>query len=565
MLRGILALPILAIASFTTAHAQTIPPQIILQKTSDAIEGGTNGKFRMALNYPVPVNENIVITFSYTSVPPAATQGIDFSMLGLSGVNSAIIPAGATETFLEVDAGNDGVIEGPEIVRIQLNTATSASQTYAIDPAHDSATVLIADGNAASSTPLQVITGTNGAEPSSQGTFTVKLAGVATSAWPVRVAFSLSGTAAGGMDYQLTDQLIIPPNTNSVQVPVIIIDDHVIEPTETIVFTILSGSAYDGGGNAFIFPPDPANNDISINLADNDNTPTNRVLSVTKTADATEPATNGAFSINLPADYRSSGNITLSYTVTGTATQGSDYTIGTVNLPAYRNSIQIPVTVINNTTIEPAEILIFTIQNGSLDGNGFAYTPNSLNSADTLNILDDDAPLPLRLLSFEGYLYDRNIKLQWETADEQNTGYFGIERSHDGSKFECAGKIQAWGWGSNQYTFTDPKQPQHTNFYRLHMVDKDGKGTYSPIISLNFNPEIRSTRVYPNPAKGSATLITENEVLSGTKAIITDASGRLCQTVPITGKAQIIPLKGYTAGVYFLRMENGETIKLILK
>jgi hypothetical protein len=288
------------------------------------------------------------------------------------------------------------------------------------------------------------------------------------------------------------------------------------------------------------------------------------LLSVTKVTDAAEPSSNGFFSIKLSSDYRSSANITISYALSGTATQNNDYTIGTVTLPAYRNSVQVPVTVINNTAVEPTETVIFTIQNGSTDGNGFAYVPSPVNPTDTMSIMDDDAPLPLRLLSFEGYQLNRNIQLQWETADEQNTDHFEVLHSKDGSKFVSIGKVPALGWGNNQYTFTD-KQPQHTNFYRLHMVDKDGNATYSHIIRLNADQDIHPTTVHPNPAHGSITLITEDDKLFDTKATLTDALGRLCQTIHITGRSQVIFLENHPAGMYFLKMATGETIKLILE
>jgi len=563
--RKVLLLAGLFMTFFTTVRGQSIPPKIIIQKISDAIEGGTNGVFRIALNYPVPVAENIVITFSYTNTPPNATPGTDFTLLGLSGVNTLTIPAGATEIFLDADAGNDGVIEGPESVGIKLNTATSISQTYSIDSASDSATVLIVDGNAVSSTPLQVITGANGAEPSSSGSFTIKLAGVATSAWPVKVAVSLSGTTSAGIDCQSIGQITIPANTNSVQIPFTVIDDHIIEQTETFTINILSGSATDGGGNAFIFPPDPANSEITLSLTDNDNITANKVLTVTKITDAAEPATNGLFSVKLPSDYRSSRNITLSYSVTGTATQGADYTIGTINLPAYRNIIQVPVVVVDNGVVEPTETVIFTMLNGSTDGNGFAYIPNPGFAADTINIIDNDTPLPLHLLSFAGSIQGNgNILLGWETADEQNTDRFKILRSNDGSRFEAIGEVQARKRGNNQYAFTDG-HPQHSNYYRLQMIDADGAATYSNTIHLRKGWDNQSTTVYPNPSKGQITLIIGDNKLLGTKATLTDAVGRLCQMIRVTDPEQVIYLENDIPGVYFLNLENGEHIRVILE
>ncbi len=254
--------------------------------------------------------------------------------------------------FIDVDAGNDGIIEGPENVVLTLTNAASSSYPFTIDPSSNGATVNIIDANAASSTPLQVITGTNAAEPGTNATFTVKLAGVATSAWPVTVGYSLSGTATSGIDYQGMGTVVIPANTNSVTVTMNVIDDQVIEPAETMTFTIISGSATDGGGNAFIFPPDPANNDITVNIADNDATAANQVLKVVKTTDASEPKVQGNYTVSLPAGYTSSANLTLNYTMTGTATRNTDYTVFTITLPAYNNSVTIPLNVTEDKIIE---------------------------------------------------------------------------------------------------------------------------------------------------------------------------------------------------------------------
>ncbi len=80
---------------------------------------------------------------------------------------------------------------------------------------------------------LQVITGTNTSEPSGQASFTVKLAGVAASAWPVHVAYVLSGTSSPGVDFQSLGQIVIPPNTNAISIAVNTLDDHVIEGLES--------------------------------------------------------------------------------------------------------------------------------------------------------------------------------------------------------------------------------------------------------------------------------------------------------------------------------------------
>jgi gliding motility-associated-like protein len=360
---------------------------VLLTKVSDAIEGGTNGQYRISLPPGVTSSENVTVSFSMAGT----ANGADYTLSGLSAGN-IVIPAGANEVLIDVDAINDGIIEGPETVVLTLDAATSPSGPFTIAPAGNGAVVTIVDVNASSSTALQVIAGTNGSEPANGATFTVKLAGALTAAWPVTVGYTLSGSATSGIDYQNIGTVTIPANTNSVTVNLNVLDDKVIEPTETVHFTLLSGSATDGGGNAFIFPPDPANNNITVNITDNDaSIAANRVLKVTPTADGAEPNANGAYTLSLPAGYTSAAPITFSYVMTGTAVRNTDYAVSTVTLPAYQNSVIIPLTVTDDQMIENTETAILTLDAAAgTDGNGFAYSRDAATYQATLNITDND-------------------------------------------------------------------------------------------------------------------------------------------------------------------------------
>jgi len=551
---------ILVFAAFARVYSQSTP-QIIVEKVSDAIEGGTNAIFRVGLNAPLPATENINITFATTGT---ATLSTDYNIYNTAGM-TAVIPAGATTTTVEFDAGNDGLIEGPETAGLQLLSANTSSGSYAIDATLSAATALIVDANAASTTPIQVLSGTSPMEPATSGSFTVKLAGVATSAWPVSIAYVLSGTSVAGVDYQSIGNLTIPANTNSIQVLLNVIDDHIIEQAETFTITLLSGSATDGGGNAFIFPPDPANSHITATLVDDDNTPVNQMLSIIKTADAAEPGTSGHFKISLPGDYVCSAPINIAYTPTGTATSGVDYTLNTAVLPAYQHSIDVPITVLDDAISEPKETLTLTLE-ATIDGNNGSYTPDPISNAATLTIADDDSPLPLDLISFTGQSQTKGgVLLKWKTVAEHNTDYFILERSSDGKSFLPVNKINAKGTDNNEYSAVD-QNPLPLSFYRLQMVDKDHVVQYSDIIRVqNGAQKSGEAYFYPNPAKGEVRLKISNDKLLNTKAILINTTGQIKQVINLTQHDQVVSLEHYAAGLYFLKFENGTYIKLIIQ
>lgn len=130
--------------------------------------------------------------------------------------------------------------------------------------------------------------------------------------------------------------------------------------------------------------------------------------------------------------------------------------------------------------------------------------------------------LPLNLLSFNTTANSCSPVLTWITANEVNTLEFNIERSADGNIFTKIGTVAAQGFGGRSYTF-NPVQAKGTAYYRLKMVDKDGKYTYSDIkaLTLNCNAD-KFITVYPNP--------------------ITTGSGELTLrfNVPYKGKANIL-------------------------
>lgn len=386
-----------ATADITDNDAATDRTVILLTKISDAVEGSTNGQYRISLPPGVTSSEDITVTFGTAG---SATNTTDYTLLGLSAGN-IVIPAGSNEVFINVNAGDDLLVEGPESVSLTLLTATSASYPFTIDPTGNGAIVNIIDKNAPDETTIEVHPGADvdAGEPANNAEFNVKLAGAAVSSLPVTIGYKVSGTATSGLDYVSFGTITIPAGVNSIPVSLVIKDDQYIEPTEIFTFEILSGSSTDGAGIAFNFPADPANRVVSINIADNDAAAAQRVLKVERTTDAAEPNTQGSYTVSLPAGYSSSAATTVNYTMSGTASL-TDYSISTITLPAYQNSVNVPLSVIDDKIIEGTENVILTLNiSTGTDGNTFTYTRDPLSFAATLNIADDDNVAANRTLS----------------------------------------------------------------------------------------------------------------------------------------------------------------------
>ncbi len=100
-----------------------------------------------------------------------------------------------------------------------------------------------------------------------------------------------------------------------------VIDETLIENTET-------GSCHDCRRHfppGFTFTASTTNNIATVDIADDDNTPANMVLSITKETDAAEPNTKRQLQDQPAGGLIPTADITVSYTVDGTATSGVDY------------------------------------------------------------------------------------------------------------------------------------------------------------------------------------------------------------------------------------------------
>jgi hypothetical protein len=114
-------------------------------------------------------------------------------------------------------------------------------------------------------------------------------------------------------------------------------------------------------------------------------------------------------------------------------------------------------------------------------------------------------PLPVELLEFRAAQVEENVELRWETATEQNSSHFVIERGLDGKQFSSLGEQAAAGNSSSLqvYTFTDARAAEQfsgTVYYRLKIIDIDGTFEYSPVLQVAFSHRgLELVNVSPNP------------------------------------------------------------------
>ncbi|MFL5786649.1 MAG: kelch repeat-containing protein, partial [Flavisolibacter sp.] len=109
--------------------------------------------------------------------------------------------------------------------------------------------------------------------------------------------------------------------------------------------------------------------------------------------------------------------------------------------------------------------------------------------------------LPVKLESFTAQIENKQVKLNWTTAQEENSWEFIIERSANGKDFSPVGTVSASGNSSIQvyYEYYDREPLAGNNYYRLKQIDKDGSFEYSRVILVSKHNEKVQVILKQNP------------------------------------------------------------------
>lgn len=171
--------------------------------------------------------------------------------------------------------------------------------------------------------------------------------------------------------------------------------------------------------------------------------------------------------------------------------------------------------------------------------------------------------LAFNLLSFNAAKDATGNKaiLKWQSNEEYNFSHYQVERSKDGVNYEVIGIVYGRSVNGEKadYSFIDAMPQDGINYYRLLMIDKDGKGNYSPIRALNFTKgkEEITILVYPSPAKNTVTITGVN---AGMQLRIISSDGKLASTYEATGTTLTIPVAKLPGGTYILQALNNNVV-----
>ena len=284
---------------------------------ANALETGpVPGNFR--ISRVGPMNASQLINFQITGT---ASAPADYAPLG----SSTTIPAGATYIDLPVIPTVDNALRPSQTVVLTLISATNGA---IVSP--NVASVTINDNNT-NPLPVVVVTSTNHPYAVAGGTnggFLFTRTGATNN--PLTISFTISGTAANTRYAALPSSVTIPAGQTSVTLPVVAIDDHLVEGDQTVIVTLSQAELYRS-----TYP-----SSATVTVQDSDQ----RVWVDASIFDAAKYGpVPGQFTFSR---FGTTNNaVTIYYAISGTASNGLDYVriTNSIVIPAGQLTVTLPI------------------------------------------------------------------------------------------------------------------------------------------------------------------------------------------------------------------------------
>lgn len=239
------------------------------------------------------------------------------------------------------------------------------------------------------------------------------------------------------------------------------------------------------------------------------------------------------------------------------------------------------ITVCNGTDVIPvgvARTILIKVQGNLVGGpstvtgnllfsNGVSCTvPGTLpgdNTADnsSTSSIQVLATLPLKLIGFHAKSVNCKPVLNWITENEINTHSFEIEKSNlNNTSWVTTGSVPANGnaSGKSEYFFTDSVMILSSDqlFYRLKMIDKDGRFGYSNTVHILSNCKTPAFEVYPNPVRHGKLHVELAGMDGAIEATLVNLSGQLVLKTKLNTSRNDLNVSNIASGEYLLNIKN---------
>lgn len=317
---------------------------VTIAKITDGAETPTSALFRVTQTAQATVDTVITYTTGGT-----ATSGSDYT----APSGSVTILAGQTTADVAVAITNDAIVEATETLSLTLTGFTARDADVSLG----SPVIAFAGVNDNDSATVSIAKVNDGAETNTPVGALFRVTQTAQSSADTTVTYSFSGSASSGTDFTaLSGSVTIPAGETTADISVTVLNDNIVEATESITVTLTGFSARDAD---IALSSTPSATAAIVDVTDNDMA----TVSIAKLTDGVEAAVPTNASFRLTQSAASSTATIIAYNVGGTASSGTDFTAlsGSVTIPAGQTTADITVPVLDENMVEPTETVSVTL------------------------------------------------------------------------------------------------------------------------------------------------------------------------------------------------------------
>lgn len=180
------------------------------------------------------------------------------------------------------------------------------------------------------------------------------------------------------------------------------------------------------------------------------------------------------------------------------------------------------------------------------------------------------SPLSVTLSDFKATKVGSVASLTWKSLSEVSNKGYDVQRSTNGTSWASV-KFVA-GKGSNStYIFVDNNTTSGVTYYRLGIMDANGKVSYSSTVSVDFAKTNVKISFYPNPVKDRIIVTIPTIQSSSASLSLVNLSGKTVKTVQLTqgfNSNVSFDMLGLSKGIYILALKDSgstQTTKVVVQ
>jgi hypothetical protein len=183
--------------------------------------------------------------------------------------------------------------------------------------------------------------------------------------------------------------------------------------------------------------------------------------------------------------------------------------------------------------------------------------------------------LPVSLSEFRAMRSGNEVFMVWVTDQEINTDHFDVQYSAGNNMFTTIATILASGNSQTAltYHYDCPSASGSENYYRIKIVDRNGKSAYSTIISLLPERSISAGPLaYPNPFRDKIELAVTAQKPTALLLQVYDINGRILlekqvQLIKGLNRVGVNEISKFQSGNYLLKLtqDNQVSFTQVLK